>query len=109
MKKSDRDFLFTMLVIFLSATAIYSLIGFAQWNNMNGILHIAKEACEAAYFICGIFCGIYLFIKFISKKRMIMKLFCALVFPLTSVIVIAIGVVMVIPYSVISTARALKK
>lgn len=111
MSRKDRiEYLIIWICIFVTSAFLYGILVYLA--EMNGDSQFASSIVVGGLggiLISGLFSSIILAIKFFKRRKMVFKIVSAILWPITMICVIYVGVFANIPYQIYNIVKIIKE
>lgn len=112
MLRKDRiEYLIIWICIFVTSAFIYGILVYVPEIDGGSQFpsSIAVVGCLGGILISGLFSSIILAIKFFKRRKMVFKIVSAILWPITMICVIYVGVFANIPYQIYNIVKIIKE
>ena len=108
-----REYLLYTLIAFSIGFIIYGMLAVIARNQINypfsPIIGFFLYGFQGGILIGGFLSGILLFTSFIKTKKQLIKILSIILFPITFIVIVQVGIISFIPYWIYNLIQLNKK
>lgn len=110
MSRQDRiEYLIIWICIFVSSAFLYGILGYLAELNGDSQFPSSIVGGLGGILITGLFSSVVIAINFFKKRKMAFKIISAILFPITMICVIYVGVFANVPYQIYNIVKIIKE